>query len=62
VTIFNDSTQHLYVKYGATASTSSFTIKIAPGDGYEFPYPIYPGQVDGIWSTANGNARITEIT
>lgn len=60
--VFNDSTQALYLKYGATASTSSFTVKIAAGGFYEFPEPIYTGQVDGIWDAANGNARLTELT
>jgi len=58
-TIFNDSTQVLYVKYGATASASSYTVQIAAGGYYEFPRPIYAGQVDGIWASANGSARLT---
>ena len=58
-TIFNDSTQVLYVKFGATASTSSYTVQIAAGGYYEFPQPAYSGNVDGIWASANGNARLT---
>lgn len=58
-TIFNDSTQVLYVKFGATASTSSYTVQIPGGGYYEFPQPLYGGQVDGIWASANGNARLT---
>jgi hypothetical protein len=58
-TIYNDSTAVLYVKFGATASTSSYTVQIAAAGYYEFPQPIYAGQVDGIWATANGNARTT---
>jgi hypothetical protein len=61
-TIYNDGTQDLYVKFGATASTTSFTVKI-PSDGfYELPQPVYSGIVDGIWTTANGSARMTEVT
>lgn len=60
--IFNDSTSALYVKFGATASTTSFTVKIAAGGYYEFPVPMYQGVVDGIWDTANGAARVTEVT
>ena len=60
--VHNDSTQVLYLKYGATASTTSYTVKV-PADGYfEFPAPTYTGIVDGIWAAANGNARLTEIT
>lgn len=60
--IYNDSTQVLYLKFGATASTSSFTVKMASGAYYEFPLPVYTGAVDGLWSSANGYARITELT
>lgn len=59
-TVFNDSTATLYLKFGATASTSSYTVQIPAGGYFEFPPPIYTGQVDGIWSAANGNARVTE--
>lgn len=59
--IFNDSTAILYVKFGATATSSSYTVQMAAGAYYEFPSPIYTGIVDGIWASANGNARMTEI-
>jgi hypothetical protein len=60
--IFNDSTATLYMNYGATASTSAYTVQI-PANGYfEFPSPVYTGTVNGIWTSANGNARITELT
>lgn len=63
VIIVNDSTATLYIKYGATASTSSFTYKVAPGATFEMPVPIFTGQLDGIWSSnASGAARITEMS
>jgi hypothetical protein len=58
-TIFNDSTAVLYVKFGTTASATSFTVQLAAGGYYEFPQPLYGGRVDGIWASANGNARVT---
>ena len=58
-TIYNDSTQVLYVKFGATASATSYTVQLAAGAYYEFPQPAYSGNVDGIWASANGNARLT---
>jgi len=58
-TVYNDSTQVLYLKYGATASTTSYTVQLAAGAYYEFPQPVYDGQVDGIWASANGAARLT---
>ena len=58
-TIYNDSTQVLYVKFGATASSTSYTVQLAAGAYYEVPQPAYSGAVDGIWASANGNARLT---
>ena len=61
--VHNDSTANLYLKFGATASTSSFTIKIAANTFWAFPGPtMYTGIVDGIWDAANGNARMTETS
>lgn len=60
-TIFNDSTEDLLVKFGATASSTSFTVKLAQDDYYEVP-ANYIGIIDGIWGAATGSARITEIT
>lgn len=63
LTIFNDSTSALYVKLGATASATSFTVKMAGGAYWEMPpSPVYTGVIDGIWVTATGNARVTDIT
>lgn len=59
---FNDSTQILYLKLGATASTSSYTVKMAAGAYYELPAPIWTGKIDGIWASSNGNALVTEET
>jgi hypothetical protein len=60
-TIYNDSTAVVYLKFGATASTTSFTVKVAAGGYYELPFG-YSGIVDGIWASANGSARVTELT
>jgi hypothetical protein len=60
--VFNDSSAVLYLKYGTTASTSSYTVQIAAGGYFEFPQPLYRGRVDGIWASANGAARTTELT
>jgi hypothetical protein len=59
--IYNDSTSAVYVLFGATASATVFTVKLAAGAYYEVPFG-YTGIITGIWVTANGNARVTEIT
>jgi hypothetical protein len=62
-TFFNDSTEILYLKYGATASLTSFTVRIDPLGFFEMPAPVYTGDVDGIWANnASGSVRITELT
>jgi len=60
-TIFNDSSATLSVKFGATASATSFTVQLVSGAYYEVPYG-YTGILDGIWTSATGNARVTEVT
>jgi hypothetical protein len=63
VVIHNDSTATLLLKFGATASATSFTHKLLGGASYESPSnPIYTGRIDGIWSSATGSARVTEFT
>lgn len=60
---FNDSTQILYLKLGTTASLTSYTVQIPANGYYELPNgKIYSGAIDGIWASANGNARITELS
>jgi hypothetical protein len=61
-TIYNDSTSTLYVGEFATAAASvsltTYTVQVAPG-GFYTVSPEYSGQVQGIWATVNGNARVT---
>ncbi len=58
--IQNDSTAVLYVKYGSTASATSYTVKMLAGDYWEMPASDYSGIVTGIWVSVNGNAYVTE--
>jgi hypothetical protein len=61
-TIHNDSTSILYVKFGTTASATSYTVKMVADAYYEVPFG-YTGRIDGIWSSdSTGAARITEMT
>jgi hypothetical protein len=60
---YNDSSSACYVKFGATASATSFTVKV-PGNGYyELPATnVYTGIITALWDVATGNARVTELT
>lgn len=62
VIFYNDSTSAAFIKFGTTASSTSFTYKVAAGGTLELPDPIYRGRIDGVWVSAAGNMRITEIT
>ena len=61
-TIYNDSTQVLYVNFGASASSTAFVVKMQPDQYYELPLPAYSGAITGGWASANGFARVCEMT
>lgn len=58
--ITNDSTSACYLKLGATASATSFTVKLASLGYYEVPFG-YTGIIDAIWVSATGAARMEEL-
>lgn len=61
----NNSSADLYLKYGATATTSAggYSYKIPAGEHWEMPEPIYVGIIDGIWSAdSSGAVSLTELT
>jgi hypothetical protein len=61
-TCYNDSTSSvLYIKYGTTASATSFTVRLDPGGQYVDPTG-YTGRIDGILASGTGTARVTELT
>lgn len=60
--IVNDSTQILFVKFGTSATNASYTTAVPITRGvYEVPFG-YTGIITGVWVSANGNARVTELT
>ena len=60
--VVNDSGSRLLLKFGATASATSFSIMLQAYDTYESPINVtYNGIIDGIWDTATGAARVTEM-
>lgn len=59
--IVNDSTSILYVAFSATATTSAYTSKMFPNAQLSSDL-TYTGVISGIWATANGSARVTQLT
>ena len=61
--LYNDCDKAVYVKLGATASSTSFSYRLQPNQTLELPTPVYTGAIDGIWdSSPTGSMRVTEIT
>jgi hypothetical protein len=57
--IVNDSSAVLYVKFGVTASSTDYTVKLLQDDVLQTEYR---GEIDGIWaSDAGGMAHVTEV-
>jgi hypothetical protein len=61
-TIYNNiSSGFLFIKLGAGATPTDWSVKIAPGFAHELPFPVYTGQITGVWSVAGGGtAQVTE--
>ena len=61
--VHNDSAATLYLDLtGGTASSTSFAVLVGPGSFYEQVgvTQVYTGLITGIWTSATGNARVTE--
>jgi len=62
---FNKSTDSLFIKLGATATTSDYYIELRNDEYMDIPMAdskIYQGIITGIWSGTNGDVKITETT
>jgi hypothetical protein len=59
--IFNDSTAICKIAFSATASAIAFTLLLQPNSFFESSI-LYTGVVSGIWTSAAGSARVTELT
>ncbi len=60
--VFNDSTAILYLDLsGGTASATSYSTQVPANGLYELTV-VYTGAITGIWSSATGNARVTEFS
>lgn len=61
--IHNNGTANLYINLGTVAATDNYTDRPIEANAYwEMPFPIYTGNIYGIWDTANGYATITEFS
>jgi hypothetical protein len=58
-----NSAENLFLAFGATATLTGYSVKLAPGAEYEMPTALFTLLVSGIWDGATaGFARVTEIS
>jgi hypothetical protein len=58
----NTDANAVLVKYGTTASATSFTVRIPLNGYWEMPKPIYTGRIDAIWEAdGSGSLYATEM-
>lgn len=63
--ITNDSSARCYIKLGATAATTSYTVSLGQHGTYEqLGDGIYTGVIDAIWASDpnDGGVKVTELT
>lgn len=59
--IWNNSTQSLFLNLSvADPTTAVATVEVPSEAYYEVPFG-YTGEINGIWTSANGNAIVTEL-
>jgi len=62
VIVHNSDANNLRIKFGASASASSFTLLLGPGDTWVMDDPVYSGIIDRIWDAdGSGYAHVTEL-
>ena len=60
--VHNDSTDILWIKFGASASVTDFTHQLGPQGSLEHRSgKVYRGLVTGVWAGQNGAAQVTEL-
>ena len=62
VFIQNDGNADLRVAFAATASATAYTVLIPKNGQWDSVLNSYTGAIAGIWTSATGSARITEVT
>ena len=59
---YNEGTSATNVKLGATATGTSYSLRMVGTSFYELPTPVYSGIIDAIWDASTGTMHITEVT
>lgn len=59
-TFFNEGGAIAFLKFGQTATQTSYTVQLASKAYYELPL-TYQGEIDVVFNSNNGNLRVTEL-
>lgn len=58
----NTDSYAVLIKFGTTASSTSYTIRLTQNSFYEMPSPVYTGRIDAIWEgNGDGALIVTEL-
>lgn len=60
--LVNDSASIVYVAFAATATATAFTYMLKANSVVESPNWVYTGAISGIWVSAVGSLRVTELS
>lgn len=60
-TVYNNSGQKLFLSMAASSSATVYTVLLMPNTFFELPFN-YTGIISGVWSSAQGDALVTEFT
>ncbi|PAX52013.1 hypothetical protein [Brunnivagina elsteri] len=60
LTIFNGSNEAVFIGYTATTNNTDYSIRLSSGKGYEFPVPVYSGNIYA-YSVNASTIQITEF-
>jgi hypothetical protein len=57
----DSSTNSVWIKFGTTASATSFTVELQPHALFELPVPVYCGAIEALGNGATVTVRVTEM-
>lgn len=60
--LYNTGSKLVYVKFGATATPTDFTIPLPAGQVWEMSEPIYTGIIDAVASSGTQVVNVSELT
>ncbi|PAX58358.1 hypothetical protein [Brunnivagina elsteri] len=60
LTIFNGSDEAVFIGYTATTNNTDYSIRLSSGKGYEFPVPVYSGDIYA-YSVNASTIQVTEF-